>query len=192
MRGNHSYLAQHKGGAIRVLKGEKMSTKSTLFYDCKTDWHLYEECFENDAVYAEGSHKKQHYIIRIPLLVWEKIRVDKVPPSILFMIPRKMWTQFRRFTNGVMNAFLMPREEWREECKKRIVERKSRYKAAKTEGKRNLASLFGCLTYGDVKDSVEKQLASAMREYDEMQDRIRKSKKQKIAIEERQNLVYKV
>ena len=107
-----------------------MSTKSSIFYDKESEFHLYQEGLDDWNVYLD-----------VPL--GGRLRSVTVP------IPLRIWKQMRQTTHHMEPYLAMPAENLRAEAEKAVAERLRRYEEA-SERAKPITALAGCLTFGDI------------------------------------------
>jgi len=106
-----------------------MSTKSSIFYDKESEFHLYQEGLDCWNVYLD-----------IPLTGGSEITVA---------IPLRIWKEMRHNTLYMERYFDMSVEDLRTEAEKAVAERLRRYEEA-SERAKPITALAGCLTFGDI------------------------------------------
>ncbi len=126
-----------------------MSTKSTIAYshDPKFDFHLYNECMEDDSVYLEIKDQT----LRIPLVVWEAIRAF---PGGSFDLAGKSTADVRKDVEAYVDERIADVKE-----AKKIKDKKDR------QGRLAWINFCGGLPFGMATDSRENQVKSGMKEY---------------------------
>lgn len=125
-----------------------MSTKCTIAYGGeKHDFHLYNECFEDDCVYLEI----KGHAMRIPIIVWETIRSFQ---GVSFELADKTPAEIRKDVEEFVNERIGKVKEAR-----KIKDKKDR------DSKIAWAGFLGGLPFGPATDPRDKQVKSGLKTY---------------------------
>lgn len=128
-----------------------MSTKSSIAYgntqDGKYDFHLYNECFDDDHVYLEVDAE----VVKIPLAVWEAIRTF---PGGSFELVDKSDSDLRKMAEEHVDERIGQVKEAR-----KVKDKKNR------KSRLALISLFGCGLYGAATDPRDVQVQRGLKEH---------------------------
>lgn len=116
---------------------------------CGENFHLYNECFDDDGVYLEleGSPKYEvspgSVMVRIPAYVWEAIRTF---PGV--------WLEWADKSDAEIRAMV----------EKDVDERITEWRKAKSKRQKGWASFCGGMVYGRAEDSRAKQIKRGLKE----------------------------
>lgn len=124
-----------------------MSTKCSIAHG--DDFHLYNECFDEDGVYLEldGSPK-----------------FEVSPGSVMVRIPAHVWEAIRTFPGVWLEWADKSDAEIREIVEKNVDERIAEWRKAKSKREKAWTSLAGGMVYGGADDPRAKQIRSGLKE----------------------------
>ena len=115
-----------------------MSTKSSIYYDDDSNFHLYQEGLDRWNVYLD-----------VPLSGRGEVTVA---------IPLHVWKEMRQTTMYVERYLDMSPADLRAEAEEAVAKRLREYEKAPTESLKDLVALSGCFPFGDIANSADEQV----------------------------------
>jgi hypothetical protein len=130
-----------------------MSTKSTIAYG--KDFHLYNECWEDDCVYLElrGNPK-----------------FEASPGSVTVRIPAHIWEVIRTFSGVGLDLADRNDADVRAMVEKEVDERIAAWRKARSKREKAWVSFAGGLVYGPANTPRAKQVQSGFKEMSRRRD----------------------
>jgi hypothetical protein len=124
-----------------------MSTKSTIAYG--EEFHLYNECWEDDCVYLELEGNPKYEVS---------------PGSVTVRIPAHIWEVIRTFSGIMLDLADKGDADIRAMVEKHVDERIARWRKARSKREKAWVSFGGGLVYGTADAPRAKQIQSGFKE----------------------------
>lgn len=124
-----------------------MSTKSSIAHG--KDFHLYNECFDEDGVYLELEGNPKYEVS---------------PGSVMVRIPGHIWEAIRTFPGVWLEYANKSDAEIRAMVEKHVDERIAVWRKAKSKRQKGWASFCGGMVYGRAEEPRAKQIRRGLKE----------------------------
>lgn len=134
-----------------------MSTKATIAYG--EDFHLYHECFDDEAVYLE----------------LEKVEFEAKPESVMVRIPMVIWEHIRQFPGMAFDLVDKSDEELRGQAERFVRERLQDLERLRQAGREpGIMRGWGSMSYGSPDAPMEQQIETGLQTLSKQRDHQRR------------------